>query len=47
MISKKLKIIERKDLISKDVEAVWCNIFNDESESWLAQCMFRLTMLIV
>ena len=32
MISKKLKIIERKDLIRNDVEAVWCNIFNDESK---------------
>ena len=32
MINKTLKVIERKDLIRYDVEAVWCNIFNDESK---------------
>ena len=32
MISKNLKIIERKDLTRNEVEAVCCNIFNKESK---------------
>ena len=30
MINKQLKIIERKDLKRNDVEAVWCNIYNND-----------------